>query len=93
MSIINAIEEALERHLTLYGERPIMVLVGPSELEGLVSEIASITELKRIAEPLYVFNMIVVPKCGNGIDFQVSCSVSQQVTANKLKQAVARDGN
>lgn len=83
MRITDAISDAYERHIAKYVEHPTLVLVGPLELSMLVSEIAP----RHVFSPtshLSILDMMVVPKCGAGIDFGVSCAVAQMALANQL---------
>lgn len=78
MSVIEAISEAFNRHQSLYHEMPAFLLLGPTELDTLIDEIAK-TNLFEANSPFSMFGMVVVPKCADGIDFSATYAVSKAV--------------
>lgn len=83
MSVVQAIGEALSNHRAAYSHEPAIVLVGPSELQDLVTEM-NLKGSELIGNvQLQVFGLIVVPKCGNGIDFAIDGSVSERILVNR----------
>lgn len=94
LSIISAVEEALNNFLITYDEHPGMVLLGPPEMIGLIEEM---TELKYDMTPnscqFSVCNMMVVPKITPGIDFQVSVELSQTLMPNTRRKFIAEHYN
>lgn len=88
LSVLGAIEFALNRHKSLYNEHPGMVLVGPSELQVLLLEMSQRCIIGAAAPnaPLAIYGMTVIPKCSDGIDFSASCLTSQRVMFNRHRE-------
>lgn len=93
LSLLTAIQEALNTHVAHYHEKPTMVLLGPAEIAGLVAEMNAHGVLTAGASVLQVYEMLVVAKIGDGIDFSVSYGLLTNISASKAKSTVAQRFN